>query len=71
MSPKSSGRRRFLKDTAALVGLAAGVVPSAGAQMADIPTRPLKMVQGSDRLWRTLPLREIDPDSCSGEDVPG
>src|ERR1700681_4433846 len=33
MSSKLSDRRRFLRDSAALVGLAAGVVPSAGAQM--------------------------------------
>src|ERR1039458_2095790 len=33
MSSKLSGRRGFLKDSAALVGLAAGVVPSARAQM--------------------------------------
>ena len=32
MSSKLSGRRGFLKDSAALVGLAAGVVPSARAQ---------------------------------------
>src|SRR5579864_587882 len=33
MDPKRSGRRRFLKDSAALVGAAAmGVVPSAAGQ---------------------------------------
>jgi sulfane dehydrogenase subunit SoxC len=33
MSSKLPGRRKFLRDSAALVGLAAGVVPAAGAQM--------------------------------------
>ncbi len=33
MSSKLSGRRKFLRDSAALVGLAAGVVPVADAQM--------------------------------------
>ena len=33
MSPKLSARRRFLKDSAALAGLAAGVAPAAAAQM--------------------------------------
>jgi sulfane dehydrogenase subunit SoxC len=34
MSSKLSARRRFLKDSAALVGLSAGVIPAAAAQMA-------------------------------------
>lgn len=40
MSSKLSGRRRFLRDGAALAGLAAGVVPAAAAQMshAEAPT---------------------------------
>jgi hypothetical protein len=33
MSSKLSARRQFLKDSAALAGLAAGVAPSAAAQM--------------------------------------
>src|SRR6202790_4606501 len=40
MSSKLSGRRRFLRDSAALVGLAAGVVPSAGAQMSPSEAPP-------------------------------
>src|SRR6202045_2341694 len=40
MSPKLSGRRKFLRDSAALVGLAAGVVPSAGAQMSPSEASP-------------------------------
>jgi sulfane dehydrogenase subunit SoxC len=44
MSSKLSGRRRFLRDSAALVGLAAGVVPSAGAQMSpsEVPPKDSK-----------------------------
>src|SRR5216683_3283799 len=44
MSSKLSGRRRFLRDSAALVGLAAGVVPSADAQMShsEAPTKDCK-----------------------------
>src|ERR1700722_20257519 len=33
MNSKLSGRRKFLRDSAALVGLAAGAVPVADAQM--------------------------------------
>ena len=33
MSSKLSARRRFLRDSAALVGLSAGVIPAAAAQM--------------------------------------
>ena len=33
MSSKLSVRRRFLRDSAALVGLSAGVIPAAVAQM--------------------------------------
>ena len=40
MSSKLSGRRGFLRDSAALVGLAAGVVPSAGAQMSPSEAPP-------------------------------
>ena len=40
MSSKLSGRRRFLRDSAALVGLAAGVAPSAGAHMSPSEAPP-------------------------------
>src|SRR5580700_3138427 len=40
MSSKLSGRRRFLRDSAALVGLAAGVAPSADAQMSHSEAPP-------------------------------
>src|SRR6266478_8836432 len=40
MSSKLSGRRRFLRESAALVGLATGVVPSAGAQMSPSEAPP-------------------------------
>src|ERR1700694_1054678 len=40
MSSKLSDRRRFLRDSAALVGLAAGVVPSTGAQMSPSEAPP-------------------------------
>src|ERR1700722_20273403 len=44
MTSKLSGRRRFLRDSAALVGLAAGVAPSAGAQMSpsEAPSKDCK-----------------------------
>src|SRR3984957_15808269 len=40
MSTKLSGRRKFLRDSAALVGLAAGVVPVADAQMSHSEAAP-------------------------------
>jgi len=40
MSSKLSGRRKFLRDSAALVGLAAGVAPTASAQMSPSEASP-------------------------------
>ena len=40
MRSKLSGRRKFLRDSAALVGLAAGVAPTAGAQMSHSEAPP-------------------------------
>ena len=37
MSSKLSARRQFLKDSAALAGLASGVCTSAAAQMSQFP----------------------------------
>jgi len=48
MSPKLPGRRRFLRDSAALVGLAAGVVPSASAQMSHAEAPPKDAKESTD-----------------------
>ena len=48
MTSKLSGRRRFLRDSAALVGLAAGVAPSAGAQMSPSEAPPTDCKENKD-----------------------